>query len=134
MALFDKLTKNDILFFDGSHRVLQNSDTTVLFLDVIPRVKPEVYIHLHDICWPTDYPDEWAKRMYSEQYMLGALLLYAYEKMEIILPNAFISWQTTLNTLFKPLWDAPHLSGIDRHGSSFWFVKKISTRGVTISS
>ncbi len=121
VTLFDELTENDILFFDGSHRVLQNSDTTVLFLDVIPRLKPGVCIHLHDISWPLDYPEEWVGRLYSEQYILGALLLYANDKLEILLPNAFISWQTDLNRLYHRLWDAPHLQGIERHGSSFWF-------------
>lgn len=124
MTLFDELSPNDILFFDGSHRVLQNSDNTVLFFEVIPRLKPGVYIHLHDIFWPFDYPDEWVRRMYSEQYVLGSILLYGYEKIEVILPNTFISWRTNLNKLFDALWNAPHLKGIERHGCSFWFVKK----------
>jgi hypothetical protein len=124
LELFDELSKDDILFFDGSHRVLQNSDNTVLFMEVIPRLSSGVYIHLHDICWPFDYPDEWGKRMYSEQYVLGAMLLYAHDIFDIILPNSYISFCTDLINLFSPLWNAPHLEGIDRHGVSFWMSKK----------
>lgn len=124
LDLFDELSNDDILFFDGSHRVLQNSDNTVLFMEVIPRLSPGVYIHLHDICWPFDYPDEWGKRMYSEQYVLGAMLLYAHDIFDIILPNSYISFCTDLINLFNPLWNAPHLEGIDRHGVSFWMSKK----------
>jgi hypothetical protein len=62
--------------------------------------------------------------MYSEQYVLGAMLLYASEKMEVFLPNSFISWRTTLNTMFNRLWNAPHLNDIARHGASFWFLRK----------
>jgi hypothetical protein len=124
MAVFDELSRDDVLFFDGSHRVLQNSDATVFFFDVIPRVEPGVYIHLHDVHWPFDYPDKWVKRMYSEQYVLGAMLLYAPEKMEVLLPNCFITLQTTLNTAFNRLWNAPHLNDIARSGTSFWFRKK----------
>jgi hypothetical protein len=121
LTLFDTLGRGDILFFDGSHRIFQNSDVTVLFMDVLPRLKKGVLIHLHDIFWPFDYPAEWSKRMYSEQYLIGSLLLYSPQLFEIILPNAYISWRTNLGDAFKAIWDAPHLEGIERHGTSFWF-------------
>ena len=125
LSVFDELSDNDILFFDGSHRALQNSDTTVFFFEILPRLKRNVYIHLHDIYWPFDYPDEWAKRMYSEQYVLGGLLLYARENFEIILPNVYISWCTELLEYFRELWEDPGLQGIEKEGVSFWFKKKI---------
>ncbi len=124
LELFEALEPGDIVFFDGSHRVLQNSDNTVFFLEVIPRLKAGVLIHLHDIPWPFDYPDEWSRRMYSEQYVLGAMLLYAHEKFEIMLPNAYISWRTNLKEIFNLLWQTPGLDGISAGGSSFWFTKK----------
>ncbi len=126
LSLFDQLSDNDILFFDGSHRVLQNSDTEVFFFDILPRLKRNVYIHLHDIFWPFDYPDEWAKRMYSEQYVLGGILLYAQKNFEIILPNVYISYCTELLDHFRELWDEPGLQGIGKEGSSFWLKKKIN--------
>ena len=125
LSAFDELRDNDILFFDGSHRVLQNSDTEVFFFDILPRLKRNVYIHLHDIFWPFDYPDEWAKRMYSEQYVLGALLLYGRESFEIILPNVYISWCTGMLEHFQELWGDPGLQGIGKEGSSFWLKKKV---------
>ncbi|MCK5681094.1 class I SAM-dependent methyltransferase, partial [bacterium] len=125
LSLFDQLSENDILFFDGSHRVLQNSDNEVLFFDIIPRLKRNIYIHLHDIFWPFDYPDEWAKRMYSEQYVLGGMLLYGQESFEVVLPNTYISWCTDLLANFQRLWDAPELKGIGKEGSSFWLKKKV---------
>jgi len=125
LSLFDQLSDNDILFFDGSHRVLQNSDTEVFFFDILPRLKRNVYIHLHDIYWPFDYPDEWAKRMYSEQYVLGGLLLYGWDSFEIILPNMYITWCTKLLNHFRELWKEPGLQGISREGVSFWFRKRV---------
>ncbi|MEA1924137.1 MAG: class I SAM-dependent methyltransferase [Pseudomonadota bacterium] len=125
LSVFDELSDNDILFFDGSHRVLQNSDTEVFFFDILPRLKRNVYIHLHDIYWPFDYPDEWAQRMYSEQYVLGGLLLYAWESFEIILPNVYITWCTKLLDHFRELWEAPGLKGIGKEGVSFWFKKRV---------
>lgn len=67
-SVFDQLEANDILFFDGSHRVLQNSDVTVFFLEVLPRLKPGVIIHVHDIFLPYDYPPAWTKRVFGAIY------------------------------------------------------------------
>ena len=112
-------------FFDGSHRVLQNSDNEVLFFDILPRLREGVYIHLHDIFWPFDYPDEWARRMYSEQYVLGAMLLYGHDCFEIILPNVYIAWCTRLPEFFREVWDDPRLRRLaSREGTSFWLRKR----------
>jgi len=76
VGVFQKLCKDNILFVDGSHRCEQNSDVTYMFLEVLPKIKPGVILHFHDIFWPRDYPDRWADRLYNEQYMLGVLLLF----------------------------------------------------------
>lgn len=52
ISLFDQLTKNDILFIDSSHIVKIGSDVVFLFLDVLPRLKPGVIVHIHDISFP----------------------------------------------------------------------------------
>lgn len=119
------LRAKDIFFFDGSHRVLQNSDTQVMFLDILPLLNTGVYIHIHDIHWPSDYPGSWEKRYYNEQYLLGLLLLFGQNFFQIVLPNAYISWHTDLTNMYRQLWEAPQLKGIERHGASFW-MKKIT--------
>ncbi|HWI16012.1 MAG TPA: class I SAM-dependent methyltransferase [Burkholderiales bacterium] len=68
------LHAGDILFIDSSHRVYTNSDVTVCFLEVLPRLRPGVWVHLHDIFLPFDYPPLWAKRHYSEQYLLACVI------------------------------------------------------------
>ena len=75
LSVFSELTKNDIVFFDGSHRCFQNSDVTVFFTDVIPELPTEITIGIHDIFWPFDYPGHWINRYYNEQYVLGAYML-----------------------------------------------------------
>src|SRR4051812_44262943 len=40
LGVFDGLRAGDMVFFDGSHRVFMNADTTVFFLDVLPRLPP----------------------------------------------------------------------------------------------
>ncbi len=89
IAVFDQLEAGDVLFFDGSHRAFTNSDVTVFFLDVLPRLKPGIVIHIHDIFLPWDYLPEWEHRMYSEQYMLAAMLLCPQPGLKVISPNFF---------------------------------------------
>jgi len=95
--LYD-LKAGDIVFLDGSHRVLMNSDVTVFWLEVLPRLQPGVMVHIHDVYLPYDYPPEWAGRWYSEQYMLATQMLFGGGSLEVVLPNAFISRDRDLPT------------------------------------
>ena len=72
--IFD-LQENDILFIDNSHRALPNSDVTVFFLEVLPKLNKGVIVHIHDIYIPYDYPQFMTKRFYSEQYLLACYFL-----------------------------------------------------------
>ena len=117
--LYD-LRANDILFIDNSHRVLPNSDATVFFLEVLPRLAPGVIVHIHDIYLPSDYPQFMCDRAYSEQYMLAAFLLANAAKYETLLPNYFISEDPELRQILAPLWQEPNLRGVEQHGGSYW--------------
>jgi hypothetical protein len=126
LPIFDLLGPGDFLFMDGSHRVLMNSDATVFFLEVLPRLKPGVVVHMHDIFLPNDYPLRWRELYYSEQYMLAAYLL-AGEKLKVLLPNAFVSTRETLLPRIRPLFVKPEMAQVggllaqtDYLGSSFW--------------
>ncbi len=74
-SVFEALAPGDILFLDASHRAFQNSDVTVFFLEILPRLPSGVMVGIHDIFLPFDYPEELANRIYNEQYMLAAYLL-----------------------------------------------------------
>ncbi len=119
-GFFTALETGDILFIDNSHRILPNSDSMVFFLEVIPRLKKGVIVHLHDIYLPWDYPPEMCERYYSEQYGLAMLLMANPGRYRPILPNFFISEDPELDMILEPLWEHPNLEGAERHGGSFW--------------
>jgi predicted O-methyltransferase YrrM len=78
-TLFTGLEANDVLFIDSSHTVKYGSDVCHLFLEVLPVIKPGVWVHIHDIFFPCDYPADWLinKRLaFNEQYLLEALLSF----------------------------------------------------------
>jgi hypothetical protein len=115
LSLFDQLEAGDILFFDGSHRAFTNSDVTVFFLELIPRLKPGVIVHIHDIFLPYDYPLKWQKRMYSEQYMLAAMLICPEPPFKVLLPNCFVSGDPELRSKVESF-----LVPNGWQGGSFW--------------
>jgi Methyltransferase domain len=121
LGVFKTAEAGDILFFDGTHRCLQNSDVTCFFLEVLPTLEPGVIVHIHDIFLPEDYPPEWFERSYSEQYMLAVYLLAKGDPDRVLLPNWFIWNHPTLSKVLDPLWEDPRMTGVERHGHSFWF-------------
>lgn len=77
-AVFSELEAGDVLFIDSSHVCKTGSDVTHLILNILPVLAPGVYVHIHDIFLPDDYPREWVvdeNRCWNEQYLLQALLV-----------------------------------------------------------
>jgi len=82
IALFDELDAGDVLFIDSSHVVKTAGDVTHLFFEVLPRLRPGVLVHLHDIFLPDEYPKAWLLeegRSWNEQYLLRAFLMWNRE-------------------------------------------------------
>lgn len=116
-----ELCKNDFLFIDNSHRCFPNSDVTVCFLEILPKLRKGVVVHIHDIYLPYDYPQFMCDRFYSEQYLLACFLLASEQKFNVVMPNFFVSEDSQLSGILNPLWDHPSLHIVERHGGSFWF-------------
>jgi Methyltransferase domain len=115
LQLFARLGAGDILFIDGSHRSFMNSDVTVLLLEVLPRLGPDVLVHLHDIFLPYDYPPEFHRWYFNEQYLLASYLLGGARPFEVVLPNYYVTQHEKLRALV-----APALEGLPVEGWGFW--------------
>ena len=120
LAPFFALEASDFVFMDGSHRCLTNSDVTVFFMEILPRLPAGVFVEIHDIHLPYDYPPKWAQRYWSEQYLLAAYLLANSNKFNVLLPNWFISKDAELSRTVDALLDDLGMAGIPKDGGSFW--------------
>jgi hypothetical protein len=121
LEMFKELQEGDILLVDNSHRVFQNSDVNVCFLDILPILAPGVIVAFHDIYLPLDYNKDFgADRHYSEQYLLAAYILAEGKKFDIIMPNTFVGENEDLLSVLSPVWDAPNLGELRKTGSLFW--------------
>jgi hypothetical protein len=115
LDLFDALEANDILMVDGSHRCFQNTDVSVVFLDVLPRLAPGVVVYLDDVFLPLDYPPEWEERHYSEQYLLAVLLLADRgRRYEVLFPGYFSHVDPGLRRLTDDFWRDVAVPGLVR--------------------
>ena len=100
-ALFEALDTGDVLFIDSTHVLKLGGDVAFLFLEVLPRLRPGVVVHVHDIHFPynTPYP--------AEQYVFRAKWpLYRTEAMVL---QAFLSF----NREFDIVLSAPMIRHAD---------------------
>lgn len=119
-AVVDHLEANDILMIDNSHRCFQNSDVTVVFLELLPRLRPGVLIYIDDILLPLDYPPDWGEHYYSEQYLLAVLLMAdAGRRYEVLLPCSFMATDRSLRAQVDRLWEQVGI-GHQGYGNGFW--------------
>ncbi len=117
--LFDTLRAGDILFIDASHLFMPGTDLELLFLDIFPKLPQGVYIHLHDIFLPYNYPNDpdWNWWAFNEQQLLAVLLSGGAYKPVFASAYARARHPQMLAKLFAPL----HPRGLE---SSFWFIKQ----------
>jgi len=79
LSTFTDLDVGDVLFVDTTHTVKLASDVNFIVLDVLPRLRPGVVVHFHDIFLPWEYPKVWFSDMgyfWNEQYLLQAFLAF----------------------------------------------------------
>ncbi len=119
LSVFD-LPHNSIVFVDGSHRVIQNSDVTVFFTEILPDLKKGTVVGLHDILLPYDYPPTWLERFYSEQYLLACCLLFGGNKFEIVLPNAYVTHTLKSPFALDNFFGSDAMKAYEPHGAAFW--------------
>lgn len=74
---FAELARDDLLFIDSSHVIRPRGDVLFELLELLPTLKEGVYVHLHDVFTPRDYPAALLNErgcFWNEQYLLEALL------------------------------------------------------------
>ena len=79
LETFETLEAGDVLFVDTTHTVKVGSDVNFIVLEVLPRLREGVHVHLHDIFLPYEYPRQWLEDYglyWTEQYLVHAFLIF----------------------------------------------------------
>lgn len=90
MDLFDALGPGDMAVFDSSHLLMPGTDVDIILNRILPRLKPGVRVHVHDVFLPDPYPAAWEWRGYAEQ-------------------NGLAPW--LLSGALRPLWSSHYAAG-----------------------
>jgi hypothetical protein len=98
---------------------LMNSDATVFFVELLPRIPAGVLIGIDDVFLPWDYPPTWAGRAYGEQYLLAAFLLGGGGGFTVHFPAWWVVECSSLASRLDRLWPVVENS-FGRHATSFW--------------
>jgi predicted O-methyltransferase YrrM len=87
-VFFDRLRAGDLLFIDSTHAVKPGGDVIYLYLDVIPRLRPGVIVHIHDVYLPYLY----------QQDLLHVRTLFQWCETALLL--ALLTYNNRLSVLF----------------------------------
>lgn len=120
---FELLDEKDILFIDSSHMVKIGSDVNYLYLEVLPRLKKGVIVHLHDIPfpYPSSNPKYWIFRkhlFWTEPALVQAFLMYN-SSFKVLLCLSYLHYKakeflSSVFSIYDPMRHFP---------SSFWLQK-----------
>lgn len=118
LSMFDELDAGDVLFIDSSHVAKVGSDVTFLLLRVLPRLRPGVLVHFHDVFYPMSYPAEWIRAgwAWNESLFLRAFLVSSHD-YDIVAFNSFAG--ATFPELFRD--KVPEV--LENTGGSIWLRK-----------
>ena len=78
-AVFEGLAPRDVVFIDSSHVIRPQGDVVTEYLQILPRLPQGVWVHVHDIATPMDYPTPLIVeqvKLWNEQYLLEAFLTH----------------------------------------------------------
>lgn len=119
---FEQLSAGDILFIDSSHVVRAQNDVIFEYLELLPTLKSDVYVHIHDVFSPRDYPRKWlidSNHQWGEQYLLEAFLSYNSEFEIICACNYLVHEETELFRRACPVYDPEK-----NDPASFWLRRR----------
>jgi hypothetical protein len=90
-SIAERLNCNDVLFIDSSHELKAGGDVIHLLLNVVPKLRAGVLVHIHDIFLPYDYPRRWVEEYSTldEQYVVQAMLQFG-AKFEVVWPGYYV--------------------------------------------
>lgn len=115
--LNDTLNDGDVLFIDSTHTVKTGSDCLHIYLRLLPEIKRDVYIHVHDVFLPFGLPKAWLidhHIYWTEQYLLLAFLI-DNPKVTFLYGSSYHLWAN--EALLTNFMHGRARAG----GGSFWF-------------
>ena len=125
---FLELDAGDVLFIDTSHVVKLGGEVNWLLLEVLPRLRAGVNVHIHDVHVPYEYPRYLFEQglYFNEQYAVHAFLIGNpdWEVTLALCPLFRERKERLLRVLPSLAEDPPGLPGYPYVPSAFWMRRR----------
>jgi hypothetical protein len=127
-----ELGPGDLLFIDSTHVVRVGGDVPHLYLEILPRLRPGVVVHSHDVHFPYNTPhpaEEYIVRAKWPKYWTEAMLLQAFlafnREFEIVLSAGILRHEDEPfleRTVpgYRPVTPGDY----DSHAGSIWYRRR----------
>lgn len=124
MDVFTSLGEGDVLFIDSTHVLKSGGDVWYEYCEILPRLAPGVWVHVHDISLPAPYPRAYhrLRRYWNEQYVLQAYLTHN-SRVEIVWPGNWLMHRdpARMTAAFSPEYGRMRERFPASEPSSLWF-------------
>lgn len=117
---WDIIGPGDVVSLDGSHILMPGTDVDLFLGDILPRVAGRAILHIHDICLPDPYPDEWAWRGYNEQTAVAGLI--GSGAFDILWSSRYVATRMKQRVTQSQIRALPLMEGVFE--TSLWLVPK----------
>ena len=125
-TMFTGLAPRDIVFIDSSHVIRPQGDVVTEYLQILPRLPRGVWVHVHDIATPMDYPASVIveqMKLWNEQYLLEAFLTHNRDwRIRWMMAHLLLTRPDEVKTKC-PVTKAAMQKGEDPAGGCFWMEK-----------
>lgn len=125
--VFSGISAGDILFIDSSHVSKIGSDVNMLLFEILPKLQKGVYVHIHDVFYPFEYPREYVlghRWAWNELYAIRAFLSFNSAFQITLFPSFLERFHgERLQKTFPLAWNHPPRWPTLR-GASLW-IKRV---------
>ncbi len=126
--MFTGLAPRDIVFIDSSHVIRPQGDVVTEYLQILPRLPKGVWVHVHDIATPMDYPSSLIVEqmlLWNEQYLLEAFLTHNRDWKIRWMMNHLLHTHPDAVQTKCPITAEAMQKGEPPNGACFWMEKEI---------
>lgn len=104
LSYFKKLQAGDLLFIDSTHVVKYNSDVVYLYNYILPHLNRGVFVHIHDILYPFEYPQSWIneKIFWNEAYLVQSMISFSNRYKTVFFPGLYDTFREKFRKIEWP--------------------------------
>ena len=115
LEFFDRLEAGDLLSINSSHTVRCCGDVARIYIEILPRLKSGVFVHIHDVMFPYMFPRD-VEQVYTQSMETALLfaILANSTRFEVLISLSLLHYKdpTLLKRAFPEYDPQPNIGGL----------------------